>query len=116
MVSAAGALLGYIEATQIGNMPRLQPLQAIAHSVYLDIDPATRRSLELTRTLAGERKGSLLNAVDRTMTAAGSRMLAARLAAPLCDLAAIVARQELVSWFIEYEATMTAMREYKRRK
>ena len=111
MVSAAGALLGYIEATQIGNMPRLQPLQAIAHSVYLDIDPATRRSLELTRTLAGERKGSLLNAVDRTMTAAGSRMLAARLAAPLCDLAAIVARQELVSWFIEYEATMTAMRE-----
>ena len=111
MVSAAWALLGYIEATQIGNMPRLQPLQAIAHSVYLDIDPATRRSLELTRTLAGERKGSLLNAVDRTMTAAGSRMLAARLAAPLCDLAAIVARQDLVSWFIEYEATMTAMRE-----
>ena len=111
MVSAAGALLGYIEATQIGNMPRLQPLQAIAHSVYLDIDPATRRSLELTRTLTGERKGSLLHAVDRSMTAAGSRMLAARLAAPLCDLTAIVARQDLVSWFIEYDATMTAMRD-----
>ena len=111
MLSAAGALLGYIEVTQIGNMPRLQPLQAIAHSVYLDIDPATRRSLELTRTLTGERKGSLLHAVDRSMTAAGSRMLAARLAAPLCDLTAIVARQDLVSWFIEYDATMTAMRD-----
>jgi len=111
MLSAAGALLGYIEATQIGNMPRLQPLQAIAHSVYLEIDPATRRSLELTRTLAGERKGSLLHAVDRTMTAAGSRMLAARLAAPLCDLAEIVARQDLVSWFIEYDVTMATMRD-----
>ncbi|WP_438996531.1 DNA mismatch repair protein MutS [Candidatus Puniceispirillum sp.] len=111
MLSAAGALLGYIEATQIGNMPRLQPLQAIAHNVYLDIDPATRRSLELTRTLTGERKGSLLHAVDRTMTAAGSRMLTARLAAPLCDLVAIVARQDLVSWFIENETTMTTMRD-----
>lgn len=111
MISAAGALLGYIEATQIGNMPRLQPLQAIAHSVYLDIDPATRRSLELTRTLTGERKGSLLNAVDRTMTAAGSRMLAARLAAPLCDLSEIITRQDLVSWFMQHDATMTAIRD-----
>ena len=55
----AGALLGYIEATQVGNMPRLLPLIAVSHANYMEIDPATRRSLELSRTLTGERRGSL---------------------------------------------------------
>ena len=52
---------------------------------------STRRpaaNLELMRTLAGDRRGSLLDAIDRTVTAAGSRMLAQRLAAPLTDPAA----------------------------
>ena len=60
MVSAAGALLAYIETTQIGNMPRLRALRQITESGLLEIDAATRRSLELTRTLTGERHGSLL--------------------------------------------------------
>ena len=58
MLSAAGALLGYIEATQVGNMPRLLPLIAVDHANYMEIDPATRRSLELSRTLTGERRGA----------------------------------------------------------
>ncbi|MEL0023343.1 MAG: DNA mismatch repair protein MutS, partial [Alphaproteobacteria bacterium] len=76
MLSAAGALLGYLETTQIGNMPRLHHLQVISDAGYMEIDPATRRSLELTRTLAGEARGSLLHAVDRTLTSAGGRLLA----------------------------------------
>ena len=59
MLSAAGALLAYIETTQIGNMPRLRMLRQITDSGLLEIDFATRRSLELTRTLTGERRGSL---------------------------------------------------------
>ena len=99
MVSAAGALLAYIETTQIGNMPRLRALRQITESGFLEIDAATRRSLELTRTLTGERRGSLLHAVDRTLTAAGGRLLGERLAAPLADVTAINARLDLVEWF-----------------
>ena len=100
MLSAAGALLGYIETTQVGNMPRLLPLTAVSHANYMEIDSATRRSLELSRTLTGERRGSLLHAVDRTLTAAGGRLLGERLAAPLFDVDAIDLRLDLVSWFI----------------
>ena len=100
MLSAAGALLGYLEATQVGNTPRLLPLIAVNDASYMEIDPATRRSLELSRTLIGERRGSLLHAVDRTLTAAGGRLLGERLAAPLFDVIAIDARLDMVSWFM----------------
>ena len=62
----------------------------------MGIDAATRRNLELTQTLAGARGGSLLAAIDRTVTAAGARELAARLAAPLTDVKAIAARHDAV--------------------
>ena len=64
------------------------------------IDPATRANLELTRTLAGERRGSLLDAIDCTVTSAGSRLLAQRLAAPLTDSAQIARRLDAVSTFV----------------
>ncbi len=60
------------------------------------IDAATRANLELVRTLGGERQGSLLAAIDRTVTAAGARLLAVRLASPLTDPAAIAARLDAV--------------------
>jgi len=101
MLSAAGALLAYLETTQIGNMPSLRTLQMVADSGYMEIDPATRRSLELTRTLSGETRGSLLHAVDRTVTAAGGRLLAERLSAPLGDAEQIIQRQDLVAWFLQ---------------
>ena len=101
MLSAAGALLGYLETTQIGNMPRLHHLQVISDAGYMEIDPATRRSLELTRTLAGEARGSLLHAVDRTVTSAGGRLLAERLAAPLGDAEKIIQRHDLVAWCLQ---------------
>ena len=62
----------------------------------MQIDAATRRNLELITTLAGERKGSLLATIDRTATAAGARLLAEHLAAPLTDPAAIAARLDAV--------------------
>ena len=99
MTSAAGALLAYMDLTQKGNLPRLRPLQPVVETGYMEIDPATRRSLEITRTLSGERKGSLLFAIDQTVTAAGARLLAQRIAAPLADSAVITRRLDLVSWF-----------------
>ena len=107
MVGAAGGLLGYIDATQIGNMPRLRPLQAITEAGYMEIDPATRRSLELTRTLNGENKGSLFHAIDHTQTAAGGRLLSEHLAAPLGDVDQINHRLDLVAWFL-HMPTVTA--------
>ncbi|MEK9961250.1 MAG: DNA mismatch repair protein MutS [Rhodobiaceae bacterium] len=99
MAAAAGALLGYIELTQKGNMPRLRPIQAITESGYMEIDQATRRSLEITRTLSGEVKGSLLAAIDLTVSSAGGRLLAARIGAPLAAREAIMKRLDLVSWY-----------------
>ena len=66
---------------------------------HVGIDPATRDSLEICRSAQGEVKGSLWHEVDRCVTAAGRRLLAADLSAPLTDRAAIEARLALVQFF-----------------
>ncbi|HWA04777.1 MAG TPA: DNA mismatch repair protein MutS [Rhizomicrobium sp.] len=98
-LSAAGALIGYLELTQKGRLPVLSPPSRLASRAFMSIDAATRRNLELTETLSGERRGSLLATMDWTVTAAGARELAARLAAPLTDVAAIAARHDAVALF-----------------
>jgi DNA mismatch repair protein MutS len=98
-LSAAGALIGYLELTQKGKMPALQPLARETASAFMAIDAATRRNLELTQTLAGEKRGSLLAVIDRSKTAGGARLLAVRLASPLTDAGAITARQDAVAFF-----------------
>jgi len=110
-ISAAGALIGYLELTQKGKLPALSPLSRDGVSAYMAIDAATRRNLELMQTLGGERRGSFLSAIDRTVTAAGARLLAARLAAPLTDVATIVHRQEAVAHFVEQRETGEELRE-----
>ncbi len=69
-IAAAGAALLYIERTQIGARPTLSPPTRESSSATLAIDASTRANLELTRTLSGERKGSLLDAIDRTVSRA----------------------------------------------
>src|SRR5665811_2554583 len=66
------------------------------------IDQATRGNLELMRTLGGERRGSLLESIDRSVTSAGSRLLAQRLSAPLTDPAAVARRLDAVASFVEH--------------
>src|ERR1700755_3496667 len=95
--TAAAAAVTYIDRTQVGKRPPLSPPSREAAGTTMAIDPATRANLELTRTLAGERRGSLLDAIDCTVTPAGSRLLAQRLAAPLTDSAAIARRLDAVS-------------------
>jgi DNA mismatch repair protein MutS len=99
-VTAAAACVTYVERTQIGKRPPLSPPAREAAGATLAIDQATRANLELTRTLAGESRGSLLDAIDRTVTVGGSRLLARRLAAPLTDPAAIAQRLDAVDTFV----------------
>ncbi len=100
-LTAAAACITYVERTQLGKRPPLSPPVREAQGATLLIDQATRANLELVRTLSGERTGSLLAAIDRTVTAAGSRLLAQRLAAPLTDPAAIGARHDAVAFFVD---------------
>ena len=99
-LTAAAACITYVERTQLGQRPPLSPPVREAEGATLAIDQATRANLELVRTLAGERRGSLLSAIDRTVTAAGSRLLSQRLAAPLTDPAAIAQRHDAVAHFV----------------
>jgi DNA mismatch repair protein MutS len=98
-LSAAGALIAYLDLTQKGRQTRLTRLARVTPSHFMAIDQATRRNLELTQTLSGARQGSLLSVIDRTATAAGARELAARLAAPLTDVKVIEARHDSVALF-----------------
>ncbi len=110
-VAALGALVDYLELTQKGRLPALKAPTRVAQGQIMAIDPATRRSLELTETLSGERAGTLFAAIDRTLTGAGARLLAERLSSPLTDPAAIDARLDAVGWF----STETGRREAARR-
>jgi DNA mismatch repair protein MutS len=98
-LSAAGALIAYLELTQKGKLPALSPPSRIAPKAFMSIDAATRRNLELTETLSGERRGSLLSVMDWTVTAAGARELASRLASPLTDIAVLAKRHDAVGFF-----------------
>ena len=100
-LAAAGALVDYVDLTQKGRLPRLKGLRALSIGAVMGIDPATRRNLELTRTMSGERKGSLLAVIDRTVTGAGARLLVARLAAPLTDPDAINGRLDEVAFLYD---------------
>src|SRR5580692_9725015 len=108
--TAAAAAVTYIDRTQVGKRPPLSPPAREAAGTTMAIDPATRANLELVRTLAGERRGSLLDAIDCTVTPAGSRLLAQRLAAPLTDSAAIARRLDAVSAFVADSAVRDDVR------
>src|SRR4051794_38424966 len=99
-LTAAAACVTYVERTQLSQRPPLSPPVCESEGSTLAIDQATRANLELMRTLGGERRGSLLSAIDSTVTAAGSRMLAQRLSAPLTDPAAIARRHDAVALFV----------------
>src|SRR5215813_6293887 len=110
-LTAAAACLSYVERTQLGGRPPLSAPVRETQGATLSIDQATRSNLELVRTLSGERRGSLLAAIDRSVTAAGARLLAQRLAAPLTDPAAIARRQDAVEFFVTDAAARADMRE-----
>ena len=105
-LAAAAAAIAYIEKTQFAERPPLGKPERENASSTLFIDPATRANLELTKTLSGDRNGSLLKAIDRTITGGGTRLLAERLMSPLTDPASITARLDSVAVLLD-QASLT---------
>ncbi|MDI1285264.1 MAG: DNA mismatch repair protein MutS [Reyranella sp.] len=114
-VAACGALLDYVELTQAGKRPALAPPRRERADGTMEIDPATRRNLELVKSLDGRRDGTLLATIDRTLTGPGARLLAERIAAPLTDRDAIERRLDLVQLFVERPAVRERVREALKR-
>jgi DNA mismatch repair protein MutS len=98
---ACGLLFDYLAVTQAGGQARLDPPIRTAPDTFLAIDPATRASLEIERSTRGARQGSLVGAVDRTVTAAGARLLAQRLSRPSRDRGEIERRLDAVAFFLD---------------
>ncbi|MGZ8407559.1 MAG: MutS N-terminal domain-containing protein, partial [Caulobacteraceae bacterium] len=109
-IAALGLIAAHLETTQAGRMPALSPPRRAGEADVMAIDPATRSSLEIDRASNGAREGSLLACIDRTVTAAGSRLLAARLSRPLLDPDRIGARLDAVAWFVERRSLREALR------
>ena len=115
-VSAMGAIVDYLDITQKGKLPLLaRPVKELATRV-MQIDAATRRNLEITQSLTGGgRSGSLLGAVDRTVTASGARLLERRLSSPSLDLALIRSRLDAVQLMLDRGDVATKLRDALRK-
>ena len=114
-VAALGAIVDYLDLTQRGNLPLLRPPVKEVPGRAMQIDAATRRNLELVQALSGGREGSLLAAIDRTVTAAGARLLERRIAAPSCALPEIRSRHAAVRALLEDPALCDDLRASLRR-
>jgi DNA mismatch repair protein MutS len=115
-IRAAGAILDYLNETQKTSLEHIDRLTPYRTSGTLEIDEASRRSLEITRTLReGRREGSLLAILDRTVTAMGSRLLAQWLANPLTDAALLRARHEAVGELLAEASLCAELNETLRR-
>ncbi len=100
-IAAMGAIVDYLNITQKGKLPLLQPPQQEQHNKTVQIDAATRRNLELTQALSGGRAGSLLSVLDFTVTAGGARLLERRLSAPSRVLETVSGRLDAVAHMLE---------------
>jgi len=109
-LAAIGLLLDYVKLTQAGSDIRLDPPIRARAEGYLAIDPATRTSLEIDRSMRGDRDGSLLGTIDRTVTAPGARLLASRLSRPCVDRVEIDARYDAVAWFADDRDAVESVR------
>jgi len=109
-LSALGTLLDYLSLTQKCDLSHLKNPRLVSLAPYVAMDPATRRNLELTRTLSGERRGSLLDTIDMTLTSSGARLLAVRLSSPLTDVTAINERLDAISFLTDRKSLRDVLR------
>ena len=109
-IAVCGGLIEYLNLTQINAMPRLEKPKKHGQNSNMVIDPATRRNLELTITLSGEKNGSLLSVIDKTITSSGARLLTNYLSAPLIDIETINARLNQVEYFVNNKTYRSDLR------
>lgn len=109
-IAACGALVDYIRLTQKKDLPSLKLPMRLAERGKLELDAATRRNLELHRSLAGEKRGSLLDIIDQTITPMGARLFSLHLSAPLSDLKELNTRFEGLDFLYENQTLTQALR------
>ncbi len=114
-ISACGALIEYVAITQKGTLPRLSPPRKFSTSHFMVIDAATRRNLEISRTLSGDKKGSLLNVIDRTITAPGARLLFSYVTTPFAHAKPINEKLDGVEFFFTNNEIRHNLREVLKR-
>ncbi len=98
---AAGAIIQYLKDTQPDSLSLLTSLRSYSINEFMTLDAATRRNLELDETLRGERKGSLLGTLDKTVTPMGKRMIHQWVSQPLLNVERIKRRQNGVQYFFD---------------
>ncbi|MBN1505762.1 MAG: DNA mismatch repair protein MutS [Sedimentisphaerales bacterium] len=112
LIPPAGAVIEYLHETQKTTLGHIQSLRKVSRGQFLQIDPASLRSLEILQTIRAEsRKGSLLACLDETLTGMGGRMFRNWLCMPLCDVASIEARQDAVRELKEDAQRLSQIRE-----
>ncbi|OIN97429.1 MAG: DNA mismatch repair protein MutS, partial [Anaerolineae bacterium CG1_02_58_13] len=109
-IRAAGVIVQYLKETQPDALNLLTGLRVYSLSEFMTLDAATRRNLELTETLRGEVKGSLLNVLDHTVTPMGKRLMRAWVSQPLLDVDKIKSRQDGVATFFDHGMTRAEIR------
>ncbi|MHC4543570.1 MAG: DNA mismatch repair protein MutS [Planctomycetota bacterium] len=111
LIPPAGAIIEYLNETQKTTLGHIQSLKKINRKKFLQIDPATLRSLEVLRTIRTEtQKGSLLECLDETLTGMGARKFRSWLCMPLCDLSSIELRQDAVEELKETDTKLADIR------
>src|SRR6185436_8463603 len=100
-IRAAGAIIQYLKDTQPDSLTLLTKLRSYSINEFMTLDAATRRNLELDETLRGERKGSMLGTLDRTVTPMGKRMIHQWVSQPLLHVERIKRRQNGVQYFFD---------------
>jgi DNA mismatch repair protein MutS len=110
-ISACGSLIEYVELTQKGALPRLNPPQQFSSKNFMVIDAATRRNLEIVTTMSGDKKSSLLSIIDKTITAAGGRLQLNNLSTPFAHATPINKKLDGVQFFIDNQQVRNDIRE-----
>jgi DNA mismatch repair protein MutS len=98
---AAGAILTYLKETQPSGIEQITAIRSYSTHDFMTLDTATRRNLELTETLRGSAKGSLLKVLDRTVTPMGARLLRTWIGQPLLDITRLNSRLDAVEALYE---------------
>jgi DNA mismatch repair protein MutS len=106
-VTAAGALLHYVQETQRSALPHLTGLQVERRDEAVILDAATRRNLELEWNLSGGQAHTLVDVLDQTVTPMGGRCLRRWINRPLREREALRARQGAIAAFLETAAHAT---------